>query len=154
MDTAHLAVLKKIPWIDNIGQPGDDPTSGPVSVSESMHGYFLSNAGDRPKKKREDHNCVSLCPLSDETKTDPLIERRSVLEYVQFGHTTWQHYQLQLTLTCGGKLTSQGYYRYHGRKPNQKQIDELLTNHASEDNVWELVLVKCLTSVSMYACRK
>ena len=106
MNAEHLEMLKKQPWIDNIGQPGDDPTSGLVSVLESMHGYVLSNAGDRPKKAREDHNCVSLCPLGDKTKTGPLIERRSVLEYVQFGHTTGQHCKLRLTLICRGLLTS------------------------------------------------
>ena len=95
----------------------------------------MSNTGDRPKKKREDHNCVSLSPLGDDTKTGPLIERRSVLEYVQFGHTTGQHCKLRLTLIYGSKLTSQGYYHNPGRKPDQKQIGKLQTHHVSEDNV-------------------
>ena len=77
-----------------------------------------------------------------------------MLEYVQFGHRTGQHCKLQLTLICGGLLTSQGYYHYPGRKPDQKHIDKVQTNHVSEDNVWELVLAKRLMSVSMYARSK
>ena len=46
----------------------------------------------------------------------------SLLRYVHFGHNTGQHYELRLTLCCGGNLTSQGYYSKSGRKPDQKQI--------------------------------
>ena len=124
MSTEQLALLKNPPWIDNMGQLGGGPTSGPVSVLESMHGYFVSNAGDRPKdrpkRKGVDQDCEISCPLGDETKTGSLVERRSVLGYVQFGHNTGQHCKLRLTLIYGGKLTSQGYYCESGRKPDQK----------------------------------
>jgi hypothetical protein len=46
MNAEHLEMPNKPPWIDNIGKPGDDPTSGPITLSESLHGYFLSNAGN------------------------------------------------------------------------------------------------------------
>ena len=115
---------EKPPWIGNIGKPGGDPTSGPVSVSKSMHGYLVSNDGDRPKdqpkRERKDQDYAGLCPLGDETKNGSVIERRSVLRYVHFGHNTGQHYKLRLTLICGGNLTSQGYYCKSGRKPDQK----------------------------------
>ena len=90
MNGKHLEMLKKQHWKDNIGHPGGDPTSGPVSVSESVHGYFVSNAGnqpkDRPKRKGVDQDCASLCPLGNETKNGSVIKRRSVLGYVKFGH--------------------------------------------------------------------
>jgi hypothetical protein len=136
-------MLKKPPWISIIGTPGGDPTFGPISLSESMHGYFVSNASnrpkDRPKREGVDQDCASLCSLGDETTDGSVIERRSVLRYVQFGHNTGQHCKLRLALICGGKLTSQGYYRESGRKPDQKQIGEVRTHHVSS------------TSVSMYA---
>ena len=46
MNTEHLVKLKKPPWISIIGKPGGDPTFGPISLSKSMHGYFVSNASD------------------------------------------------------------------------------------------------------------
>jgi len=154
MNAERLEMPKKPPWVDNIEKPGDDPTSGPISLSESLHGYFLSNASDRPKRTVVDQDCKSLCPLGDQTKTGSLIERRSVLEYVQFGHNPGQHCKLRLTLIYGGKLTSRGYYCDSGRKPDQKQIGELQTHHVSSARVsiGELQTHHVSsTSVSIYA---
>ena len=132
----HLVKLTKPPWISIIGKPNGDPTFGPITATKSMYGYFgyfINNGGKKPKY------CASLCPLGDETKNGSVIERRSVLGYVHFGHNTGQQYKLRLTLSCGGNLTSQGYYRKSGRKPDRKQIDVVETHHVSS------------TSVSMYA---
>ena len=44
MNGKHLEMLRKQHWIDNNsqqGDPDDDLTSRPVSMSESMHGYFF-----------------------------------------------------------------------------------------------------------------
>jgi hypothetical protein len=140
INSEHLMKLEKPPWLSIwmsiIGKPGGDPTFGQITATESMHGYFgyfISNGGKKPKY------CASLCPLGDETKNGSVIERRSVLGYVHFGHNTGQQYKLRLTLSCGGNLTSQGYYGKTGRKPDRKQIGVAETHHVSS------------TSVSMYA---
>jgi hypothetical protein len=119
INSKHLVKLTKPPWISIIGKPDGDPTFGPITATKSMlgyFGYFINNEGKKPKY------CASLCPLGDETKNGSVIERRSVLGYVHFGHNTGQHYKLRLTLCCGGNLTSQGYYSISGRKPDNKQI--------------------------------
>ena len=114
------------PWKEHSGQPGDIPTSELVSLSVSLCGYFLSNTGDQPdeypgskptgnlvrghiERKREALNCVSVYLLNDETKTGKYVDRRSVLEYVQYGHATGQHWTVWSILMCGVLLTSQGY---------------------------------------------
>ena len=43
-----------------------------------------------------------------------------LLEYVQFGHATGQHWSLWLILIYCDFLTSQGYYHNPGRKPDKK----------------------------------
>ena len=140
ISSEHLMKLEKPPWLSIwmsiIGKPGGDPTFGPITATKSMlgyFGYFINNGGKKPKY------CASLCPLGDETKNGSVIERRSVLGYVHFGHNTGQQYKLRLTLTCGGNLTSRGYYGKTGRKPDRKQIGVVETHHVSS------------TSVSMYA---
>ncbi len=85
INSEHLVKLTKSPWISIIGKPDGDPTFGPITATKSMlgyFGYFINNGGKKPKY------CASLCPLGDETKNGSVIERRSVLGYVQFGHNT------------------------------------------------------------------
>mmetsp|Transcript_16753 Transcript_16753/g.25482 ORF Transcript_16753/g.25482 Transcript_16753/m.25482 type:complete len:91 (+) Transcript_16753:249-521(+) len=51
------------------------------------------------------------------TKEDPATAKKMpvegdvpVLEYIQFGHTTGQHWCVQSILNCEGLMTSRGYY--------------------------------------------
>jgi hypothetical protein len=97
--------LKKSPWKEHTGQLGEIPNSELVSLSVSLHAYYLSDPSDKldghpgtkPRRnvvqghigrKRETLNFLSLYPLNNDTKTGQIIEYRSVLEYAQFEHTT------------------------------------------------------------------
>ena len=127
MDAKHSALPKRLPWGKCGDNTGDVPISGPVSLMVSTHGYFLDNSGDQPmgypmskpteklglgrfKKKNKAQNYERLCPLGDVTNPGTYIERRSVLEYIQFGHTTGQHWCVQSILNCEVLITSRGYY--------------------------------------------
>ena len=127
MNTERLEMPKKPPWGKCGDNTGDVPISGPVSLMLSLHGYFLDNCGDQPmgypmskptgklvqgcfKKKNRAQNYERLCPLGDVTNPGTYIERRSVLEYIQFGHTTGQHWCVQSILNCEVLMTSRGYY--------------------------------------------
>mgnify|MGYP000444885987 CR=1 FL=1 len=169
--TILFEVLEQLEQDALLLAPGDVPIFGPVSLMVSSQGYFLDYSGDQPmgypmskptgklvrgrfKKKNRAQNYERLCPLGDVTNPDTYIERRSVLEYVQFGHNPGQHCKLRLTLIYGGKLTSRGYYCDSGRKPDQKQIGELQTHHVSSARVsiGELQTHHVSsTSVSIYA---
>ena len=132
-------MLKNSPWKKDDDQPGGSATFDLVSLSVSLLRYVLSNAGDQPdgypgsnptgnlgrghiERKRGALNFVSLYSLDNETKTGPIVNRRSVLEYVQFGHTTGQCCSLWFVLIYGGLLTSQRYYHNPEGKPDKIHI--------------------------------
>ena len=126
MDAKQSVKLKKPPSMQHIGQPGSNPTSEPVSMVLSLYGYFLDIPGDRTigylmskptgnlirgrfKKKNRAQNYECLCPLDDKTNPGTYINCRSVLEYIQFGHTTGQHWCVQSILNCEVLMTSLGH---------------------------------------------